>query len=97
MKDTRGKPSFPFNELDNEQRAWGMKVKGKKGALIRVQGLNGEPDYSYHCGDPAYVVIKYPKGWCMVDIETLIMEDKRSARRSLTYGRAKELAIISIP
>lgn len=92
MKDTRGKNAFPFSELTDVQRAYGMSIKSDKGTLIRVQGLAGEPDYVYLRNAPALVVIKYKQGWAAIDIETLIMEDKRSKKRSLTWSRAIDLA-----
>jgi hypothetical protein len=40
---------------------------------------------------PAYVVIKYPKGFVMIDIDAFIFEKNNSIRKSLTYSRALEL------
>ena len=97
IKDTRGKNHMNFGELTDVQRAYGMSIKSDKGTLIRVQGVAGEPDYVYFRNAPAYVIIRYPSGWVMIDIETLIMEDKRSKRRSLTYARAKMLSTVCYP
>lgn len=96
MKDTRGKNAMPFSEITPQQRAWGLAVSSDEGVLIRVQGLSGEPDYSYYRNAPAYVVIRYKEGWAMISIETLIMEDKRSKQRSLTWKRAKDIAILVV-
>jgi hypothetical protein len=97
MKDTRGSSSFPFAELKQAQRDWGMAIKGDKGVLMRVEAVvEGMPDYAYYRNAPAYVCIKYPKQICLIDIETFILEDKRSKRRSLTASRAEDISIITI-
>lgn len=44
--------------------------------------------------EPAYVVIKYPKGVAIIPIDIFVMESKRSKRRSLIWERAKELSTI---
>lgn len=94
MKDTRGKSSLPFNEVIQEQREFGMAIKSNKGVLIRVVPIvKGYPDYIYLRNEPAYLPVKYPKSICIIDIETFILEDRRSKRRSLTEGRAKDIAI----
>ena len=41
---------------------------------------------------PAYVVIKYPEFFCLIDIDDWINEVERSDRKSLTSERAKEIA-----
>lgn len=95
MKDSRGKSSLPFSEVKQAQRDFGMAIKSDKGVLIRVDALvEGYPDYIYLRNEPAYVPIKYPKCICIIDIETFIMEDKRSkTRRSLIESRARDIAI----
>lgn len=45
---------------------------------------------------PAYVVIKYPKFFCLISIDTFVLESKRSKRRSLTAIRAKDIAQVVI-
>lgn len=93
MKDTRGQTSLPFREVSDEQIAYGMAIKGDKGVLIRVQGLSGEPDYVYLRNEPSYVIVKYPGCFTIIDIETFVLEKKRSKVKSLTQTRAKEIAI----
>ncbi len=96
MKDTRGKNSLKFSEVTDVQRNYGMSIKSDKGTLIRVQGLAGEPDYVYFRNAPSYLVINYPQGWVILDIETFIMEDKRSKVRSLSWNRARELSTVVV-
>lgn len=98
MKDTRGASSLAFSEVKQAQRDFGMAIKSDKGILIRVDAVvEGYPDYIYLRNEPAYIPIKYPKSICIIDIETFILEDKRSKRRSLLESRAKDIAIKVIP
>lgn len=41
---------------------------------------------------PAYVVIRYPDFFCVIDINVFVEEKKRSMRKSLTSARAREIA-----
>lgn len=86
--------SLPFSDLDDMQGDASLSVKwSKKGYLIRNQkGTIGAPDYSFYRGAPAFIVIKYPKLWVIVDIETFLEEKKRSQRKSLTSERACDIA-----
>lgn len=82
--------SIPFSCLENHQIDASMAVKwSSKGYLIRVEsGTVGAPDFSYYYNSPAYIVIKYPKCFCIIDIESFTEEKKRSKRKSLTSERA---------
>jgi hypothetical protein len=86
--------SIPFSCLEDHQIDASMTVKwGKKGYLIRNEsGTVGAPDYSYYYNSPAYIVIKYPSGFVVIDIETWTEEKKRSKRKSLTWDRACAIA-----
>lgn len=86
--------SIPFNVVEEPQIDASMCVKwSNKGYMIRNQaGTPGAPDYSFYRNAPAYIVIKYPKFWVIIDIETFTEEKKRSKRKSLTSDRAKEIA-----
>ncbi len=94
-KDTRGSESFPFSEVSQAQLDFGLAIKhSKKGVLIRTQAtVEGVPDYIYLKNEPARIAIKYPKGFVLIDVETFIQEKARSRRKSLTWDRAKEIAI----
>ena len=52
-------------------------------------------DYFYLKRAPAFVVIKYPQGFEGISIEIFILEREKSARKSLTYERAKEISSFS--
>jgi len=86
--------SIAFSEVKDLQIDASMSVKwSDKGYMIRnTMAAEGTPDYSFYRNSPAYIVIKYPKFWVIIDIETFTEEKKRSKRKSLTSDRAKEIA-----
>ena len=95
-KQTTDKDSISFSVVTPQQVAFGMGAKSSKGVWIRVQGLNGEQDYIFMVNSPSYVVIRYPKIVCWIDIETFILERDRSKRKSLTSSRATEISIRTV-
>lgn len=44
----------------------------------------------------AFVVIKYPDFFCLIDINDWTQEDKIAERRSLTASRAREIATLIV-
>ena len=88
--------SIAFKEVKQEQLDWGEAISGPKGALIRVVGTSGEPDYIWCRNMPAYIVIRYPKSFELISVGTFILEKERSKRKSLTFERAKEISTKSI-
>jgi len=97
LKDTYGKNLFPFREVSDIQIIKCLKIK-QEGILIRntvatSNGTAGIPDYSWTDKQASYIVIRYPKAWCFIDIETFILEKKRSKTKSLSEKRAREIAI----
>ena len=97
VKDTRGKPSFNYAELKEEQVNNALASKSDRGNLIRISvGTVGAPDYCYYRNSHAYVVIKYPSGFVIIDIEALILEKERSKRKSLTWEQAQAISIRTV-
>lgn len=97
VKDTRGKDSFPFSEVKEEQVNNALASNSPKGNLIRVSvGTIGAPDYCYYRDAPAYIVIKYPKVFVFITIGTFLLEKERSKRKSLTVDRALEISVKSV-
>lgn len=93
IKDTRGKSSFNLNEWKPAQETFAESIRyGKKGVLIRTEGVEGLPDYVYLKNEPSYVVIKYPKHLIIISGETLTHFKKRAKKKSLTLGEAKDLS-----
>ena len=84
--------SISFSCVADKQINYLLAIKSDKGTLIRIQGTNGEPDYVYLRSFPAYVVIKFPKFFCLIDIEDFVAEKVNSKRKSLTSERAKVIA-----
>ncbi len=94
MKDTRGAKSLPFSEVKQAQVDWGMAIKSGKGVLIRTQAVaEGMPDYIYLRNEPAYIVIKYPSLFAIIDVETFALERDRSKKKSLTQERATAISL----
>ena len=52
-------------------------------------------DFFYLKRTPAFVVIKYPKGFEGITIENFIAEREKSNRKSLTHDRAKLISTFS--
>ena len=97
LKDSRGKSSIAFSEVAQEQLDSAMANKSKKGNLIRVEsGTNGAADYVFLRNAYAFIVIKFPGHFEIIDAETFIKEQNQSDRKSLTAKRAKEISIISV-
>lgn len=97
-KDTLGSDSISFSKVEQPQVDHAMAVRwGDKGCLIRVQAGNiGAPDYAFYKNAPAFIVIKYPKMFCFIDIDTFLLEKEKSARKSLTGNRARQISIIVV-
>lgn len=84
--------SLPFASVEQSQLDWAKAIKSDEGALIRVQGTSGEPDYVWCKKTPAYIMVRYPDCFCMIHAGTFASESIMSQRRSLTSQRAKEIA-----
>jgi hypothetical protein len=96
MKQT-GTPSIPFSCLQENQVDFGTAIQhSPKGVLVRVQGVNGEPDYSWKRNVPVFLVIKFPQKIEVISLDTFLFEKSKSQRKSLTSDRAKEISVISI-
>lgn len=97
LKDTRGKNYLLYSEVTDEQIKSGLANKSDIGNLIRViNGTIGTADYILLRNSYAYIVIKYPKKFCIIDIETFILEKHKNKRKSLTFERACEIAILVV-
>lgn len=85
--------SLPFGAVESHQLDYAEAIStSDTGVLIRVQGVNGEPDYLWLRKEPAYMVIRYPNCFALIAIKTFIVEKNLSVRRSLTSKRAKEIS-----
>lgn len=91
-KDTGDKDYLPFSAVEEQQINFALAIEGDKGVVIRIMGGGGEPDYKYARGEPAYFVIKYPKGFVAIRVFEFVREREESKRKSLTWERACEIA-----
>lgn len=92
LKQTQN-DSIPFSCIEEHQINYLLAINSDVGALVRVQGSNGEPDYIYLRNFPACVVIKFPDIFCIIPIHVFIKEKKVSTKKSLTSKRALEISI----
>lgn len=98
LKHTRGKSYLPFSEVKEHQiRALQIAKNGVLAYKIPDDSMSYKPfDCISLAGEPARVVIKYSDFFVLIDVETFVLESKRSKRRSLTAARAKEIAILVV-
>lgn len=95
MKQT-ATDSIPFSCVEEEQLIYGMAIRSERGVLIRVVGTKGEPDYIWCRNMPSYVVIKFPKFFCLIPVPIFIQEKETSTRKSLISSRAKEISTVVV-
>lgn len=87
--------SLPFNAVVEHQREALLAVRTSTLVYkIPDVGFQNPFDCVSLTQQPAYVVIKYPKGVAIIPIGIFIMEEARSKRKSLTWERAKQLSTI---
>lgn len=88
--------SLPFRELKEAQIAWLQAAKSDEGVLIRVIGHGGEPDYVYYRNSPAWVVVKYPDRFCIIDVDQFVKIRDYSKRKSLSCELAQGIAALTV-
>lgn len=95
LKQTE-KSYIPFDCITAKQIAYANKISSEEGVLIRVVGLDGQPDYIWMINSPSYLAIKYPKGYVFMSVSTFVFERDTSKRKSLTWERAQAIAIRTV-
>lgn len=96
LKDCSHKTSFPFTELKEHQQNWARAIASDRGVLMRQLGGNGEPDYTYHITQPAFIVINFKDGFEVINYATLELHIQKSKRKSLTHAKAKLISTFSV-
>lgn len=94
LKHTHGKDSLPFNAVkDHQLRALSIAKHGVFSYKISDFDMIGFKPFDCFCVARvmAYVVIKYPDFFCLIDIDDFIKEKGRSKRKSLTSDRAQDI------
>ena len=94
IKQTEG-DSISFSALEEHQVNYSQAIKhGPKGTLTRVEsGTIGAPDYIYLKEEPAFIVVKYPHLFAVIDIDKWETEKILNKRKSLTSADARRLAL----
>lgn len=87
--------SISFDCLEDGQRR-GLPAIRNHGEFIKKSDADPR-EKSCDCVSippiPAYIVIKYPEAFVMILIEDFFFEEDNSERKSLTFQRAKEIAV----
>lgn len=97
LKDSRGKDYIAFSEFSQDQEVVARVATSKKGILVRrTVGTVGAADYSGLVGSLYWIVIRYPKGFVILSVDTFFLERSRSKRKSLLWARAKEISTIAV-
>lgn len=88
--------SIPFNAVSPEQLADLLACTTKRGHWWKVADMGRKNDFDvvFYRNSPAWIIIKYPTGFVVISAETYKLEMERSIRKSLTWERAQEIAII---
>lgn len=90
--------SLPFSALEEHQNNYSMAIKhSEKGAFMRMEsGTIGAPDYVYLKKEPAFIVVRFPDLFCIIDIDKWNTERIINKRKSLTSERAQLIAFETI-
>lgn len=101
VKDTRGKNYLPFSEVkDHQIRALRVAHHNVLAYKIPDDSMSYKPfDAIVLAGEPARIVIHYPGFFCLIDVETFVLERDRSIKKrkmSLTAARAREIAVLVV-
>lgn len=85
--------SLPFSALAEHQKQALYAVKHSTFVHKIIDAGFQNPFDSFSLSEvPAFIVVKYPDFWCMIDIDVWIHEEENSERKSITSERAKTIA-----
>lgn len=89
--------SLPFSAVQDHQEAalWNTKHRQLVYKIPDV-GYQNPFDCLSLVSLSAYVVIKYPDFFCLIDIDDWQKEMKFSTRKSLVSGRAREISTVVV-
>lgn len=96
LKQTRT-DSLPFSDVQEHQifALESVAEKKGKGLLYKIpddsRGIKPF-DMVYLRAARAFVVIRYPKCFCIIDVDAFTKEKRESDRKSLTSERARSIA-----
>ena len=93
LKHTRGAATFNVKEWKQGQRDHALACKSDEGNLMRFSsGTTGMPDYGFYRNAYAYVVIRFPRAFYIIDADDLA----RWKLKSLKESEAEILSIYKI-
>lgn len=98
LKQTTG-ISIPFASVQDHQIDALQAVKSATGLIHKIsdEARSYTPfDVFYLRNAPAFVVLKFPTAFHLIDIDTFLLERQRSTRKSITNSRAKEISTVSV-
>lgn len=87
--------SLPYSAVVEHQRQALLQVR--HGTLVyKIPDVGFQNPFDCVCITemPAYVVIKFKKGVCIIPIDTFLLAEKRSKRKSITFDEASKLSTI---
>ena len=85
--------SLPFSAVAPHQLQALEQVRyGTFVFKIPDMGLQNPYDCFCFTRQPAWVVVKYEKFFCLISIDVFLLEMERTVRKSLTAKRAEEIA-----
>lgn len=94
LKHTRGSDSLPFSAVEDHQLN-ALKAASGKGFFYKISD-ESKGYKPFDCftmrGCEAYIVIKYPSFFVLIQIDDFLKEKAKSKRKSLTADRAKQIA-----
>lgn len=95
LKQTVG--PLPFSSVVPHQIA-ALEAVRHQTLVYKIPDVGFQNPFDVFCitQQPAYVVIKYPKFFCLISIDQFVLESERSKRKSLTASRAQELSTIIV-
>lgn len=86
--------SIPFTDVQPHQLT-ALRAAKHGGFTYKIsdESRGTKPfDMFYLYQVPAFIVIRYPKFFCIIDVDKFIEESMRSERKSLVDVRAKEIS-----
>lgn len=87
--------SLPFSAVVEHQRQ--ALLNTRHGTLVyKIPDVGFQNPYDVVCLTeiPSYVVIKFTLGVCIIPIDTFLLAEKRSKRKSITYSEAIKLSTV---
>lgn len=88
--------TLPFNAVVEHQRQALLATRHST-FVYKIPDLGLQNPYDCYCMTemPAYIVIKFKSGVAIIPIDTFLLAEKRSKRKSLTWLEAQKLCTVS--